>query len=527
MRHPILLVPPVLGAALFWQAAACTLTSEPFNPQEVRDAALIPTGSEEDPAAPGMSEDDDSEPMCNSSELGGCPLPVSGAGTDCNSDVDCESQVCASGRCAAASCTDGRENGSETGVDCGGSCEACSDCDGSECNPPDPTCDDGIRNQDEGDTDCGGPCTERCAAGDSCGTDDDCASGLFCPEATAECTTVSCADGARNGAELQVDCGGGICPGCAIGAPCNTNGDCVEGVCTDGECAAPTCTDGVRNGGEPSVDCGANCDESCPEGEPCSLGADCESAVCNAAGCSDGTPLCCQAPTCSDGVRNGNEPSQDCGNAACGLCPNGRPCGANAVCTSGFCQAGLCRVHPCFDGALSGNESDNDCGGNDPQCRRCARGADCRINSDCASNTCDGGTCVDCNDGDQNGGETGVDCGGTCGLCAGAGCTDDDDCATSACEQGTCCGGQLADCTRCARRLATGISCTSNGQAATNDCNAFLQCLADNLDDCETSTASECSDDEDDVCFYGSFGGEAGPGVTLAEDILEDAGCTL
>jgi hypothetical protein len=522
MRHPVVVVLPLLGAAL-WQA--CTLTSEPFNPKEVAEA-LGPDPSVEGPTE--QSEPDAGvDPTCTSSELGGCPLPLSGAGGRCESDVECETQVCISGSCAVASCNDGRENGSETGVDCGGSCvEPCDDCAGSECNPPEPTCDDRLINQGESDVDCGGPCEAPCGAGQRCENDGDCASGLFCPEPTGECTSVSCADGFLNGAELQVDCGGGTCPGCPIGAPCSDGSDCAAGVCGQNDtCSAPSCDDGVQNGTEPSADCGGTCTD-CPEGQPCSVGADCRSGVCNPAGCGAEVERCCQTPACNDGVQNGNEPSIDCGNAGCGPCPNGRPCAANAVCGSGFCSLGFCRVHPCTDGALSESESDVDCGGNDPQCRRCPRGDTCRGNADCASNVCDEGVCVDCNDGILNGSETGLDCGGTCGLCAGGVCSDDDDCASDACEDGTCCGGALADCTRCARRLAPDVGCDSNGAAA-NDCNAFLQCLADNLDDCETSTASECSDDEDDICFYGSFGGENGAGVTLAEAVLVDAGCQL
>ncbi|WP_084050434.1 GEVED domain-containing protein [Aquimarina macrocephali] len=55
---------------------------------------------------------------------------------------------------ANASCTDGEQNGDETGVDCGGS--SCSDC------IPDPTCDDGIKNGDETEVDCGGEFCEPC-----------------------------------------------------------------------------------------------------------------------------------------------------------------------------------------------------------------------------------------------------------------------------------------------------------------------------------------------------------------------------
>lgn len=45
-------------------------------------------------------------------------------------------------------CSDGIQNGDETGVDCGGSCPPC----------PIPACDDGVQNQGEEDVDCGGPC---------------------------------------------------------------------------------------------------------------------------------------------------------------------------------------------------------------------------------------------------------------------------------------------------------------------------------------------------------------------------------
>ena len=47
---------------------------------------------------------------------------------------------------SASSCTDGIQNGDETGIDCGGSCNPC------------PTCNDGVQNQGETGIDCGGPC---------------------------------------------------------------------------------------------------------------------------------------------------------------------------------------------------------------------------------------------------------------------------------------------------------------------------------------------------------------------------------
>jgi hypothetical protein len=77
-------------------------------------------------------------------------------------------------------CTDGVQNGNETGVDCGGpDCPAC------------PTCTDGVQNGSETGIDCGGP---------------DCPA---CP---------TCNDGIQNGNETGVDCGGPDCAPCGGGS---------------------------------------------------------------------------------------------------------------------------------------------------------------------------------------------------------------------------------------------------------------------------------------------------------------------
>lgn len=58
-------------------------------------------------------------------------------------------EVTASAVGGGPTCDDGIQNGDETGVDCGGSCEPC---------VATPTCDDGIQNGDETGVDCGGSC---------------------------------------------------------------------------------------------------------------------------------------------------------------------------------------------------------------------------------------------------------------------------------------------------------------------------------------------------------------------------------
>ncbi len=54
---------------------------------------------------------------------------------------------------AAPTCNDGIQNGTETGVDCGGTCGDC---------PVEATCTDGIMNGDEEGVDCGGSCPNAC-----------------------------------------------------------------------------------------------------------------------------------------------------------------------------------------------------------------------------------------------------------------------------------------------------------------------------------------------------------------------------
>jgi hypothetical protein len=55
-------------------------------------------------------------------------------------------------------------------------------------------------------------------------------------------------------------------------------------VCTANICQASTCNDGAANGSETGVDCGGVCPK-CPDGEPCTGGSDCLSTICEGATC--------------------------------------------------------------------------------------------------------------------------------------------------------------------------------------------------------------------------------------------------
>jgi hypothetical protein len=79
---------------------------------------------------------------------GGGPTCTDGIQNGDETGVDCGGSVCP----ACPTCTDGIQNGGETGVDCGGPvCPAC------------PTCNDGIQNGDEEGVDCGGSCPDPCS----------------------------------------------------------------------------------------------------------------------------------------------------------------------------------------------------------------------------------------------------------------------------------------------------------------------------------------------------------------------------
>ena len=94
------------------------------------------------------------------------------------------------------------------------------------------------------------------------------ASDAAAPDASLPVVPPTPTDGVENGGETDVDCGGassstsdGAMP-CAVGLHCLVGADCTSDVCQGpavggyGTCAAPSCTDGARNGAETDVDCG-------------------------------------------------------------------------------------------------------------------------------------------------------------------------------------------------------------------------------------------------------------------------------
>ena len=96
---------------------------------------------------------------------------------------------------------------------------------------PGGTCGDGIANGSETDIDCGGTCLP-CEADRMCAGPSDCQSRVC--EST--CAGPTCEDGVQNGLETGTDCGGGACSQCAEGDGCLHGGDCESGTCMMLQC---------------------------------------------------------------------------------------------------------------------------------------------------------------------------------------------------------------------------------------------------------------------------------------------------
>jgi hypothetical protein len=251
---------------------------------------------------------------------------------------------------------------------------------------------------------------------------------------------ICCAYG--NGSYTVTDANGTVvASGGSFGSSESTN------FCLSGE-PAPTCNDGIQNGNETGVDCGG------PDCAPC---ATCNDGVQNGneTGVDCGGPDCVPCATCNDGIQNGDETGVDCG-GSCPACPTG--CQDNSVTltivldnypeetswtitdgsggTYGSQPDGstvtedLCLGDGCYTFTINDAFGDGICCayGNGSYSLTTDGGAVLAsggsFGSSESTNFCVGGASgPTCDDGIQNGDETGVDCGGSCAPCGGGGCT--------------------------------------------------------------------------------------------------------
>ncbi|AUX46921.1 uncharacterized protein SOCE26_084310 [Sorangium cellulosum] len=123
----------------------------------------------------------------------------------------------------------------------------------------------------------------------------------------------------------------------------------------------------------------------------------------------------CVLRHCEDGLFDSmlGETALDCG-GPCDPCPSGQPCNTGTDCEERVCDTGQCARAACDDHQQNGAETGVDCGGS--SCDPCPAGQRCAAHVDCTSGVCRRGRCAEpsCDDGVMNGSENSVDCGGSC-----------------------------------------------------------------------------------------------------------------
>jgi hypothetical protein len=212
-------------------------------------------------------------------------------------------------------------------------------------------------------------------------------------------TCATCSDGAKNGNETGVDCGGSECPRCDGDACSGVDGDCRSGHCVDGVC------------------CDTGCDQKCEAClttltgalsgtcAPLALGTADGSACVSQGGCGV-TNLC----ACEDGVKNQGEVGVDCGGPCSSACEAGTPCQDDFNCTTGACSGGVCcQTH---------------CAGPCEQCDSPGHVGECTPLAPMSAGSCPSTQACDLN--------------GACRKKNGESCANDIECASGLCTTGAC-----------------------------------------------------------------------------------------
>jgi hypothetical protein len=284
------------------------------------------------------------------SPSGGQKCDGAGQCVECMATADCAAgAACVKSNCIWA-CVDAVKDGAETDVDCGGgACAPCAngkacgegaDCASSTCDPgshvcTDASCSDQKQDGSETDVDCGGAGCAPCPNGFMCKGASDCISKT-CDGLLLRCAASACTDHVQDGGETDIDCGGGACPACADLEHCLVDADCTSGNCDAQRdmCLPVTCTNGVKDGTETDVDCGGVC-AACGYAKHCNISPDCLSTAC------DGIMSICIYDSCIDHRMDNLESDVDCGGEICGPCVVGKKCNTGRDCAPGhFCNAG-------------------------------------------------------------------------------------------------------------------------------------------------------------------------------------------
>ena len=295
-----------------------------------------------------------------------------------------------------------------------------------------------------------------------------------------------------------------------------------------------TCDDGIQNGDETGVDCGGadcapcTCDgvevtvtvnfDNYPEETSWEIssgnttvfnggtypnepdGSTSSFSQCLADGCytftmsdSYGDGLCCSYGTGSYTVSDESD----------NILASGASFGGSE--STDFCVTSVGGPEPtCEDGEQNGDETGVDCGGADcPACATCDDGIQngTETGVDCGGSCA---ACVTCDDGIQNGTETGVDCGGSCAACATC-----DDGIQNGTETGVDCGGSCTACVTCDDGIQNG---TETGVDCGGSCTACATCDDGIQNGTETGVdcgGPDCSPCESLPCTYGTVDSES------------------
>jgi hypothetical protein len=162
----------------------------------------------------------------------------------------------------------------------------------------------------------------------------------------------------------------------------------------------------------------------------------CDGAVCAA-------DTDCRSGTCTNGQCAAGR-GKTCGVGRPNICADGDACQQDHDCTSDYCS-GKCDVPPAGvheDGWRNGGETGVDCGGSIKESKPCGGGEACTSDDDCmglcnADKRCDAPSATD---GKKNSDESDIDCGGpSAPKCAvGKVCRTNDDCELLACGNDAC-----------------------------------------------------------------------------------------
>ena len=350
----------------------------------------------------------------------------------------------------------------------------------------------------------------QCAAGLSCVPNQGAVFGLAA--SVDICEPLHCASRSQDADETGVDCGGSCAP-CGSGVSTTSTAQLgTHGYCT----SSHTCS--ALQG-----DCDHNTD--------CNAGLVCVANMGGYVGLGSNVDICMLA-TCHDRVFNGDETAADCG----GSCPpcvgtkgshgaqNGSTtyCAGSNLCAAGEgncanstqCQNGLvcvtqrgasfslptgdgvCMLASCNDGVQDGDETAVDCGGSCGQCVSVR------------------GTNSTCTNGVQDGAETGVDCGGGCAACPS--CNDH---VQNEGEQGVDCGGPCVACLSCSDGLQnqgeTGIDCGGPCAACPSHCVNTIRDADETGVDCGGAACPVCPTCSDHIRNQNETGVDCG-GVCTA-----------